>query len=378
MSGPQPTRTPGPATRKMNAEYWIRKLGLVPHPEGGYYREAYRSEEATRTGRLGRLPGDRPISTAIYFLLNGDQVSRLHRLRSDEIWHFYAGSSLSIHSIGDRGEYACLKLGIDVEHGQHPQAVVKAGHWFGATVDRPELYTLVGCTVAPGFDFGDLELADREQLVRLYPQHRSIIDRLTTPARRPKSGMVREPGTASIQLTNGTILIRPHLGADAEGLYQAVRESLAELMPWMRWCHPDYSIQETRKWIEACQENWQSGAEYNFVITDAADGAVLGGCGLNQIVREDRVANLGYWVRTSRTGHGAATAAALLAATFGFRDVKLNRIQILASVRNRASQRVAEKTGALKEGVLRNRYVIGDTVHDAVAFSLIPSDLPTE
>jgi predicted cupin superfamily sugar epimerase len=139
---------------------WIEKLQLVKHPEGGYYRETY---------RCGQQFGARACSTAIYFLLPAGEFSALHRINSDELWHFYAGNELTIHILEPR---ATLTIG-----SGNFQAVVPAGCWFGATVERG--YALVGCTVSPGFDFRDFELADRAALLRQYPQHRPLIERLT-------------------------------------------------------------------------------------------------------------------------------------------------------------------------------------------------------
>lgn len=153
------------------AEYWIERLGLKPHPEGGYYAQTYRAAQT--------LPNGRPVATAIYFLLEHDNFSALHRLSSDEMWHFYAGDPLTVHLIEPEGSYRTLRLGPGLEPGQSFQGVVPAGCWFGATVERPGGYALVGCTVAPGFDFADFELAEREALTRLYPQHRTLIERLT-------------------------------------------------------------------------------------------------------------------------------------------------------------------------------------------------------
>jgi len=162
-----------------NARYWIDRLGLERHPEGGYFRETYRSGEVVSRECLpGRYSGDRSFSTAIYFLLTGDDVSRLHRIRSDEIWHFYSGSSLIIHIINGEGACTTITLGNSIEGGECFQAVVQAGCWFGATVADRSSYSLVGCTVSPGFDFDDFELGKKEVLMKQYPQHGSLIDRL--------------------------------------------------------------------------------------------------------------------------------------------------------------------------------------------------------
>jgi hypothetical protein len=162
-----------------DADGWIRALDLQPHPEGGFFRETYRSADAIDAGCLpARFPGTRPCSTAIYFLLRGDQRSALHRLRADEMWHFYAGGALTLHVIDRNGRLSVPVLGPDIERGESFQVVVKAGCWFGATVNDAASYTLAGCTVSPGFGLEDFELGDREALVRLYPDHAALIVRL--------------------------------------------------------------------------------------------------------------------------------------------------------------------------------------------------------
>ena len=181
-----------------------------------------------------------------------------------------------------------------------------------------------------------------------------------------------------IKLTDGSVLLRPYQPGDVESLYRAAWESITEISPWMSWCHADYSIEETRTWVETRDEEWNNGTSYGFVITDAKDGSFLGGCGLNYIDTANLRANLGYWVRTSRTGKGIATTATKLLAQAGFDQLKLNRIEIMVAVGNKASQRVAGKAGAKREGVLRNRMVIPEKVTDAVMFSLIPGDLSSK
>ncbi|MEO0415332.1 MAG: cupin domain-containing protein [Verrucomicrobiota bacterium] len=164
----------------MTAEYWIDHLMLEAHPEGGFFRETYRSADAISQSALpDRFSGDRSASTGIYFLLRSGEFSHLHRIASDEMWHFYAGSSLTVHVIHSDGRYESIALGADVANGESFQAMVPAGAWFGATVDQPDSYALVGCTVAPGFDFADFEMADRAQLTTHYPEHRSIIELIT-------------------------------------------------------------------------------------------------------------------------------------------------------------------------------------------------------
>jgi predicted cupin superfamily sugar epimerase len=163
-----------------DAKYWVDKLQLIPHPEGGYYRQTYRAELTVEREALPpEFGGKRAVATAIYFLLEGADLSAFHRLRSDEMWHFYAGGALVVHVIAEDGRHSEILLGSDAEAGELFQAVVKAGCWFGSRLRDPGAFALVGCTVSPGFDFADFELANRDELVRLYPQHRAIIRTLT-------------------------------------------------------------------------------------------------------------------------------------------------------------------------------------------------------
>ena len=154
------------------AEQWIELLQLQPHPEGGHYREVYRADTDVVVNGIRKS-----ACTSIYFLLQAREISALHRIASDELWHFYCGSSITIHSISDAGEYHTVIVGNQPQNGQVFQTSVTAGDWFGATV--AEGYALVGCTVAPGFEFTDFEMGKREELLEKYPQHCSIIKRLT-------------------------------------------------------------------------------------------------------------------------------------------------------------------------------------------------------
>jgi uncharacterized protein len=216
--------------RAVGAKYWIEKLRLEPHPEGGYFRQTYKSDltveprafesshpaqshsfDSLRSRRAGSVAksatsGGQPeartarvASTAIYFLLEGQNFSAFHRLRSDELWHFYAGSPLVVHVIDPAGEYSSILLGNHPDLGHVFQSVVKAGCWFASELaqnsdvsqkqqdplsphrvgSRHSSWALAGCTVAPGFEFEDFELARREELVREVPQHRELIERLT-------------------------------------------------------------------------------------------------------------------------------------------------------------------------------------------------------
>ena len=161
-----------------DSAYWIRKLRLEPHPEGGYYRQTYRADLVLE-GLPRQFSGPRAASTAIYFLLEGENFSAFHRLRSDEVWHFYLGATVTVHVIEAEGRYTQVQLGSDPEAGGVLQAVVKAGCWFASQMKDGKSFALVGCTVAPGFDFEDFELAERDRLVELYPQHRDVITNLT-------------------------------------------------------------------------------------------------------------------------------------------------------------------------------------------------------
>ncbi len=148
-----------------SAAHWIRSLDLKPHPEGGHFAESYRSAGSlARQALPAGFAGDRSISTAIYFLLEDPAVSRLHRIQSDEVWHHYDGGALEIVSVGPDGRLTRQLLGKSPASGELPQRVVPAGHWFGARVVEPGGYALVGCTVAPGFDFADFTLADKKKL----------------------------------------------------------------------------------------------------------------------------------------------------------------------------------------------------------------------
>ena len=163
-----------------NAKYWIEKLQLEAHPEGGYFRQTYRADAViAREALPAGFAGARAVSTAIYFLLEGQNFSAFHRLRSDEVWHFYAGETLIVHVIDPAGKYSSILLGNDPDAGQVLQAVVRAGCWFASHVADWKSFAVVGCTVAPGFDFEDFEMGTRKELVREYPQHREVIERLT-------------------------------------------------------------------------------------------------------------------------------------------------------------------------------------------------------
>jgi hypothetical protein len=163
----------------MTADYFIRHLQLQPHPEGGFFKETYRSTGIIPSQCLSTsFSGDRSYSTAIYFLLQQRDYSAFHRIESDECWHFYEGGTLLIHVIDEEGNYSCIRLGRKIHEGEVFQYVVPARSWFASEPAPGVEFTLVGCTVAPGFDFADFEMANAEELSKSYPQHHSIIHRL--------------------------------------------------------------------------------------------------------------------------------------------------------------------------------------------------------
>ena len=161
------------------AEYWINRLHLQAHPEGGFYKETYRSAETIlQNGLPARFPGPRSFSTAIYFLVRSQDRSLFHRIQSDELWHWHAGSTLSIYVLNKQG-LTVQQLGDNPEKKESLQIAIPANCWFGAKLNGDTGYVLASCTVAPGFDFQDFELADRTELIKQYPAHKEIIDMLT-------------------------------------------------------------------------------------------------------------------------------------------------------------------------------------------------------
>lgn len=162
--------------RDMNAEYFVSKFSMHRHPEGGYYAETYRSKELVAQAALpSRFTGDRCFSTAIFFLLVGDEFSSFHRIAADEVWHFYAGNALELSMISPEGKLSTVLIGNDPERGHHFQFTVPAGYWFASRCTDASGFSFVGCTVAPGFDFADFELATGDGLTRLFPQHKAVI-----------------------------------------------------------------------------------------------------------------------------------------------------------------------------------------------------------
>jgi ribosomal-protein-serine acetyltransferase len=165
------------------------------------------------------------------------------------------------------------------------------------------------------------------------------------------------------------VLIRPYEDGDAQELVLAVRESIAELSPWMPWCTPEYSLEDAVGWIEATKVGHAEGSMYQFAIVAA--GRFAGGCGIGHINHANQFANLGYWVRTSMTGRGIAPAAVPKLASWTFDNTRLNRLEVVAAVDNLRSQRVAEKAGAEREGTLRQRVLVQGLPRDAVMYAIV-------
>jgi len=163
------------------AEYYIEKLGLLPHPEGGFYKETYRSGGSINSDCLPQeYKSARNFCTLIYFLLVGNNISAFHRIKSDEIWHFYDGSAVKIIQINEKGELKEILLGKDLLKGETFQAVIPKNSWFGAELADKNSYGLIGCTVSPGFEFEDFEIGKRNGLIIQFPEYRAVIEKLTT------------------------------------------------------------------------------------------------------------------------------------------------------------------------------------------------------
>ncbi len=177
-----------------------------------------------------------------------------------------------------------------------------------------------------------------------------------------------------VELGNETLLLRAFRADDAEAIHAAVRESMKELTQWLSWCHADYAIADTRQFLDGRAEAFQRDGEYSFAIIERVSGRFVGATGINQIEKAALRANLGYWLRTSASGRGYATQATKLVARWAFEALGLERIEIVAAAGNVESQRVAERVGATRETIARNRLRVHGVQHDAVVFSLIPAD----
>ena len=164
----------------MTSENWINKLNLTPHPEGGYFKEIYRSAEFIKADGLpSRYNSDRTFGTSIYFLLEGNQFSTFHKLKSDETWHFYDGCAITIYLINPDGRLSTVTLGKSLDASTVLQFTIPQNTWFAAKPNINNSFSLVGCSVYPGFDFEDFEMGKQSELIRMFPKHETLIKQFT-------------------------------------------------------------------------------------------------------------------------------------------------------------------------------------------------------
>ncbi len=186
-----------------------------------------------------------------------------------------------------------------------------------------------------------------------------------------------DPAVTRAASDDGVVLVRPWQNGDAPALFEAARESIDTVGPWLSWLDSLYSMADAERWVVSSLEHWQRGTEFRFAVFEtASDGRLLGGAGLNHLNRVHGIGNLGYWVRTSATRRGVASRAARLVARFGLTTAALGRIEILTAVDNFASQRVADRTGAGFEGILRDRLLVRGQRIPARLYALVREDLP--
>lgn len=160
------------------AKFWIQHLDLKPHPEGGFYKEEYRSNIEVSTDDLPvGYKSSRRLVTGIYYLLRSNDISRMHRLRSDELWYFHAGSPITIHYIDTEGKKHKHILGTHPEKAEKFSALIPGGCLFCAEVHEPDSFSLVSCLVSPGFEFDDFEMFEKDDLIQVYPKHADLIER---------------------------------------------------------------------------------------------------------------------------------------------------------------------------------------------------------
>ncbi|TBR39327.1 MULTISPECIES: GNAT family N-acetyltransferase [Dyella] len=176
------------------------------------------------------------------------------------------------------------------------------------------------------------------------------------------------------------VVLRPWLPSDAPGLYAAATESIETVGRWLPWCHSGYALAQSESWIDFAGEGWTRGEVFAFALADQDSGEIVGGMGLNQLHREHRNANLGYWIRRSRQGEGLAPAAVPIVARFGIERLNLVRVEIVCAIDNVASRRCAKKAGASFEGIARQRLLLRDVATDAAVYAFVASDFaqPTE
>lgn len=180
----------------------------------------------------------------------------------------------------------------------------------------------------------------------------------------------------ALELADGRLVLRPWQASDAEALHEAVQESVASVGQWLPWCNAHYSHADAASWTRLCQATWRMGEQFAFAVCDRGSGELLGGAGLNRRDPLHRSANLGYWIRQSRQGHGLGASCAALVATFGFERLGLIRIEIVIQPDNQPSRRTAENAGARFEGIARQRLWIGGQPLDAAVYALTPDDRP--
>ncbi|MEH7235145.1 cupin domain-containing protein [Bacillus sp. JJ1562] len=157
-----------------DAQFYISNLGLESHPEGGFYKQTFASDEMIDTEQ----DKQRKLYTSIYFLLRSEDISHLHRLQSDELWYYHGGSPLTVHIIDESGEYKEMQLGLNLDKGEVPQVLVPKNSIFGSSVKKENTFSLVGCMVSPGFEFEDFELFTQDELLKEFPQHEEVIRKL--------------------------------------------------------------------------------------------------------------------------------------------------------------------------------------------------------
>ena len=179
----------------------------------------------------------------------------------------------------------------------------------------------------------------------------------------------------NITVRGRDILLRPYKVEDVALHFEAVSESIPHISQWLDWCHPNYSKEESSFWVLSREHNWIYGLEYNFAIIEPSTNKLLGTCTLNNILKKDKLANLGYWIRFTEVGNRICSAAAREVLLFGLTTLNLNRVEIIAAVPNIASQKVAEHIGGIYEGILRNRITVEDKIYDAKLYAVIKSDI---
>lgn len=165
-------------TEMETADYWIKHLNLKPHPEGGFYSEVFRSSINISSNELPYgYTGDRRVATSIYFMLRSEDISKMHRLKSDELWYFHSGASVRIYIIDHEGKKHVKFLGPKPENGESFCVRIPAGNIFAAEVTKANTHSLMSCVVAPGFDFDDFEMFEKDDLIQAYPKHTELFER---------------------------------------------------------------------------------------------------------------------------------------------------------------------------------------------------------